>query len=88
MARQNDNGKFLFGLLIGAAAGLAAAYFADRNRRERFTDEVSSTLDKARDSIVEGYYEAKDRYQQYRNRLSSNANQLLSDVQQELNDLG
>lgn len=87
MACQNSNGKFLLGLLVGAAAGAVAAYFADKNRRERFTEEVSSRVDKARDSIVEGYYEAKDRYNQYRNRLSSDTNQLLSDVQQELDDL-
>ena len=87
MACTNNNGKFLLGLLLGAAAGAAAAYFSDRNRRERFADEVGSRVDRARDSIVEGYYEAKDRYNEYRNRLSSSSSQLLSDVQQELDDL-
>lgn len=87
MASNNNSGKFLLGLLIGAAAGAAAAYFSDRSRRERFADEVGSRVDRARDSLVEGYYEAKDRYNEYRNRMGSNTSQLLSDVQQELEDL-
>lgn len=87
MACNNNNGKFLLGMLIGAAAGAAAAYFADREKRERFADEVGSRVDKARDSLVEGYYEAKDRYNEYRHRLGNRTEQLLSDVQQELEDL-
>lgn len=87
MACSNGGGKFALGILIGAALGAAAAYFADRNKRERFADDFSSTVDKARDSLVEGYYEAKDRYQQYRNRLAGNTEQLLADVREELNDL-
>lgn len=87
MACNNNKGNFLVGLLIGAAAGAAAAYFSDRNKRERFADEFGSRVDRARNSIVEGYYDAKDRYNEYRNRLSSNTEQLLSDVQQELDDL-
>lgn len=87
MACKNNNGKFLLGILIGAAAGAAAAYFSDRSRRERFADEVGSRVDRARDSLVEGYYEAKDRYNEYRNRMGSSTSQLLSDVQQELDDL-
>lgn len=87
MASNNNNGKFLFGLLLGAAAGAAAAYFADRNKRERFADELGSRVDRARDTLVEGYYEAKDRYNEYRNRLSTSSEQLLSDIQHELEDL-
>ncbi|MDY5857987.1 MAG: YtxH domain-containing protein [Porphyromonas sp.] len=87
MACNNNSGKFLLGILIGAAAGAAAAYFSDRSRRERFVDEVGSRVDRARDSLVEGYYEAKERYNEYRNRVSNTTSQMLSDVQQELDDL-
>lgn len=87
MACQNNNGRFLLGLLIGAAAGAAAAYFTDRNKRERFAEGVSSTVDRARDSIVEGYYEAKDRYEQYRSRLSSTTEDIIAEVREELDDL-
>lgn len=87
MAGSNSGGKFALGLLIGAAVGAAAAYFADRSRRERFADDFSSTVDRARDSIVEGYYEAKDRYSQYRNRLAGDTEQLISEARKELSDL-
>lgn len=87
MACNNNGGKFIFGLLLGAVAGAAAAYFSDRNKRERFADEFGDRVDRARDSIVEGYYEAKDRYNEYRNRLTNSTDQMLSDIQQELNDL-
>ncbi len=87
MARNDNNGKFVFGLLLGALAGAAAAYFSDRKKRECFAEEVSSRVDRARDSVVEGYYEAKDRYNEYKGRLSANTEQLLADVQEELDDL-
>lgn len=87
MACNKGGGKFFLGLLLGAAAGAAAAYFADRNKREQFAEELGSRVDKARDSLVEGYYEARDRYNEYRGRLSNSADQMLSDIQQELDDL-
>ena len=61
-----SNGNFVLGILIGAAAGAAAAYFSDR---------------RARDSIVEGYYEAKDRYNRYRNKLTEETNDLLDEIE-------
>ena len=54
-----SNGNFFLGVLIGAAAGAAAAYFSDRRKREAFSDNFSSSVERARDSIVEGYYEAR-----------------------------
>ena len=68
-----SKGNFLLGLLLGAAAGAAAAYFSDRRHREVFADNVSST--------VEGYYEAKERYNRYRNRLTDEANDLLEEIE-------
>jgi len=35
----------------------------------------------ARDSIVEGYYEAKDRYNRYRNKLTEETNDLLDEIE-------
>ena len=74
-----SKGNFLLGLLLGAAAGAAAAYFSDRRHRQVFADNVSSTVERARDSIVEGYYEAKERYN--RNRLTDEANDLLEEIE-------
>ena len=87
MACQNNNGKFFLGLLIGAVGGALATYFAERNKRESFANDLSSTLDRTRDSLVEGYYEAKDRYNEYRNRLSNRSADIIADVQREVEDL-
>lgn len=87
MACQNNNGKFFLGLLIGAVGGAIATYFADRNKRESFANDFSSTLDRTRDSLVEGYYEAKDRYNEYRNKLTSNTADIVAEVQREVEDL-
>ena len=76
-----SKGNFFLGVLIGAAAGAAAAYFSDRRKRELFADNVSSSVERARDSIVEGYYEAKERYNRYRNRLTDEANDLLEEIE-------
>lgn len=77
-----SNGNFFLGLLIGLAGGAAAAYFSDRRKREVFSDNVSSAVERTRDSIVEGYYEAKERYQRYRNRLTEETNDLLDEVEE------
>lgn len=83
----NDSGKFAFGLILGGIIGAAVAYFSDRDKRDRFSEDLSSTVDRTRDRLVEGYYEAKDRYQQYRQRLSSDTEQLIAEVREELDDL-
>lgn len=77
---KSSSGNFFLGLLIGAAAGAAAAYFSDRNKREAFSENLSSGVERARDSIVEGYYEAKSRYNRYRNKLTAETNDLLDEV--------
>lgn len=78
---SNGNGNFFLGVLIGAAAGAVAAYFSDRRKREAFSDNFSSSVERARDSIVEGYYEAKDRYNRYRNKLTEETHDLLDEIQ-------
>ena len=77
---KSSSGNFFLGLLLGAAAGAAAAYFADRNKREAFSENFSSGVERARDSIVEGYYEAKNRYNRYRNKLTEETNDLLDEI--------
>ena len=53
---MSSQGKFSLGLLVGLAIGAAAAYFADREKRTRFVEDINSTADKVKDSVVEGYY--------------------------------
>ena len=77
-----SNGNFFLGVLIGAAARAAVAYFTDRRKREAFSDNFSSSVERARDSIVEGYYEAKDRYNRYRNKLTEETNDLLDEIEE------
>ena len=48
---------------------------------EAFADNFSSSVERARDSIVEGYYEAKDRYNRYRNKLTEETNDLLDEIE-------
>ena len=43
---SNGNGNFFLGVLIGAAAGAAAAYFSDRRKREAFSDNFSSSVER------------------------------------------
>ena len=82
---KSSSGNFFLGLLLGAAAGAAAAYFADRNKREAFSENFSSGVERARDSIVEGYYEAKNRYNLYRNKLTEETNDLLDEIADKAN---
>jgi len=76
-----SKGNFLLGPSPLRRGCPAAAYFPDRRHREVFADNVSSTVERARDSIVEGYYEAKERYNRYRNRLTDEANDLLEEIE-------
>lgn len=73
--------KFGLGIAIGVALGAAIAYFSDKEKRNSFVDDVMTTADKARDSVVEGYYEAKAKYNQYRNKLKKE----IQDVEEDIN---
>lgn len=85
MANRNA-GKFTLGLLIGAAAGAAIAYFMDQDKRERFVEGVSCTAEKMKDGIVEGYYDAKERYIKYKNKLTRSTEDLISKIEDEVVD--
>ncbi|MBB6276278.1 YtxH domain-containing protein [Porphyromonas circumdentaria] len=78
--------KFGLGVALGAAIGAAIAYFADKEKRDSFVDSVSSAADKARDSIVEGYYDAKEKYYKYRDKLKKESSQILKDVNERVNE--
>ena len=61
--------KIGVGAAVGVAVGFAIAYFLDKEKREDFVEGFRNTTQKTKDSIVDGYYEARDRYNEYRNKL-------------------
>ena len=78
---------FGLGIAIGVALGAAIAYFSDKEKRNSFVDDVMTTADKARDSVVEGYYEAKAKYNQYRNKLKKEIQEVEEDINLSAGDL-
>ncbi|GAD04629.1 hypothetical protein HQ45_03940 [Porphyromonas crevioricanis] len=84
---MQNQGKFTLGLILGAAAGAAIAYFLDETKRVRFVEGVSATAEKVQDSVVEGYYEAKDRYQKYRDKLARATRDLKSRVEEKAEEV-
>ena len=84
---MSSQGKFSLGLLVGLAIGAAAAYFADREKRTRFVEDINSTADKVKDSVVEGYYEAKNRYQKYRRKMKGITEDMGDKYDEVLDDL-
>ena len=79
--------KFGLGIAIGVALGAAIAYFSDKEKRNSFVDDVMTTADKARDSVVEGYYEAKAKYKQYRNKLKKEIQEVEENIDLSAGDL-
>ena len=79
--------KFGLGIAIGVALGAARAYFSDKEKRNSFVDDVMTTADKARDSVVEGYYEAKAKYNQYRNKLKKEIQEVEENIDLSAGDL-
>lgn len=79
---MNNTGRFALGAAIGLLVGSAVAYFWDAERRRTFVKSVNDTADKAKDSVVEGYYEAKERYEKYRDALKKRAEKLGDDVEE------
>ena len=79
--------KFGLGIAIGVALGAAIAYFSDKEKSNSFVDDVMTTADKARDSVVEGYYEAKAKYNQYRNKLKKEIQEVEENIDLSAGDL-
>lgn len=71
------------GIALGVAAGIAAAYFSSKDRRTRFVEDLRSTADRTRDSLLDGYYEARDRYYDYRNRLKDEVEEFNEELDEE-----
>ncbi len=79
---SNSSGKFTLGLLFGAVAGAAAAYFSDKDKRERFSEDFASGVDKAKDSLLENYEDAKARYEKARKRLRKETEELIESAEE------
>lgn len=77
---MKNSGKLAIGIAIGMAIGSAIAYFSDRENRKCFVDNVTEATDKARDSVVEGYYEAKEKYYKYRDMLKKQAGDFVEEA--------
>ncbi len=82
----NSSGKFTLGLLLGAVAGAAAAYFSDKDKRERFSEDFSEGVERAKDTLLDNYEEAKVRYEKARKRLMKETEELIDDAN-ELDEL-
>ena len=74
--KMNNSGKFAFGAAIGLLIGSALAYFSDRKKRKAFVKGFNQTADKAKTGVVEGYYEAKEQYEKYRDMLKKKASEV------------
>ncbi len=79
---SNSSGKFTLGLLLGAMAGAAAAYFSDKEKRERFSEDFATGVDKAKDVLLENYEEAKKRYEKACKRLRKETDELLESAEE------
>lgn len=78
----NSTGKFTLGLLFGAVAGAVATYFSDKDKRERFSEDFSEGVERAKDTLLENYEEAKVRYYKARKRLMKETEGLLKEAEE------
>lgn len=74
---MSKSSKVTLGVAIGIAIGAAIAYLSDRERREELYDTLSTSADRGRDALVEGYYEAKDKFYTYRDRLRKRSEEFI-----------
>ncbi len=79
---SNSSGKFTLGLLFGAVVGAVATYFSDKEKREQFSEDFASGVDKAKDTLLENYEEAKVRYEKARRRLRKETDELLESAEE------
>lgn len=83
---MNNTGRIALGLALGAAIGAAITYLSDRDKRDRLYDDLSTTADRTRDSLVEGYYEAKDRFETYRDKLQKRGAKFAEEVEEQFDE--
>lgn len=79
---SNSSGKFTLGLLFGAVLGAAATYLSDKEKRERLSEDLASGMDKAKDTLLENYEEAKARYEKACKRLRKETDELLESAEE------
>ena len=84
---MNNTGRFALGAPIGLLVGSLVTYFSDGDKRKGFAKTVGETADKAKDSVVEGYYEAKSRYEMYRDKLKKNLSNAKDDAEDLIDDV-
>lgn len=66
---MKSSGKLALGMALGLAIGSAIVYFSSRDNRRSFIDGMGNMANKTRDSIMDGYNEAKERYYEYRDKV-------------------
>lgn len=83
---MKNSGQFFLGAAIGFVAGALVSYFLDKENRTAFAKQVNDTADKAKESVIEGYYEAKERYEKYRDALKKSAEKIGNNVEDFIED--
>ena len=83
---MNNTGRIALGIALGAAIGAAITYLSDRDKRERLYDDLNTTADRTRDTLVEGYYDAKDKFETYRDKLMKRGEYLAEDLEEDFED--
>lgn len=81
------NARLGLGIAIGVAVGFGIAYFMDKEKRDSFMRDLRSTADRTKDSLLDNYYEAKEKYYSYRNKLKRDVEDFVDDVEDMGEDL-
>lgn len=76
--------KFFLGLLTGALVGAAAVCLSDENRRKKLLNDLSDTVNRTQDDLLEAYKDAKEKYYEYRRKLRGTTDEILADIDEEL----
>ena len=79
---MNNSSKFALGSAIGIAIGTAIGYLLNRDNRRQLVDNVRGVADKTRDSVVEGYYDAKEKYYELRDKLKREGADFVDDAEE------
>lgn len=86
MSNGSKRSGLALGLVIGAAIGAAIAYLSDKDKRETFVDDCLSTADRAKDTLIEEYYNAKAKYEFYRNKLRNKSEEIIEELEDQVHE--